>query len=143
MIKLSTIFFAVLVSNISAIAQVKIPVIYDTLKQNFATKLSIRSDIPNVKTNEHSKIQYSDNAITNFYKIYPNPSNEKVNLKVFKSMIISKVEFYNMTGQKIEVPYTLNSNIATVDVHNLISGCYITRVYQSFGIYTLPLIVRH
>lgn len=127
-----------------ATAQAQVLNIGDNSAKKILPQVGTKKIISTNQKKELNKVESnSDNAITYFYKIYPNPSSEKVNLKVPSTMNILKVEFYTILGQKVELVYQINSNIATVDVHYLLPGCYITRVYQSLGVYTLPLIVRH
>ncbi len=82
-----------------------------------------------------------------FLFIYPNPSQIDVHLEVLENREIKKVEIYNLIGRQEYPPYTLQANIASVDVRNLPSGNYITRVTYLYNgninSYSMPLIVQH
>lgn len=79
--------------------------------------------------------------------IFPNPSNNAVHLQLDNLKYVSKVEFYDLLGRSYYPPYTLEGNIATINVKNLPIGTYIVRVgfrnKEYDGTFTLPLIVQH
>ena len=82
-----------------------------------------------------------------FLKIYPNPANELVNLRLLKTQMITSVDFYDLLGIKLSVAYSISDNTAIMNVRTLTNGTYITMVTcTNSGIastYTLPLIVQH
>ena len=84
---------------------------------------------------------------TDFFQIYPNPSLDQVRLQLWVTNTVRQVEFYDLMGKRFFPPYDLNSNIATVNLHNVPAGAYISRITFSYkdyvGAFTLPLIVQH
>lgn len=73
------------------------------------------------------------NSTQNFYKIYPNPTNNIVNVELKtqdqkpnpNAVIIS--ELYNMMGE-LKRNVTITNNIATIDVSGLPRGIYLLKI---------------
>src|SRR5205823_3048650 len=99
----------------------------------------------NVESKNNSFFQ--SHAPFPIFKIYPNPSSDKVSLQLFDQQTASGVQFYDMMGKQFEPSSSFEGNIATVYVKSLADGVYMTRVtftYQNYtGSYTLPLVVQH
>lgn len=56
-------------------------------------------------------------------KLFPNPANETLN--IVSTSPISKVQLFNMLGQKV----LERTNTNTLNVSNLVSGIYIAKIY--------------
>ena len=81
------------------------------------------------------------------FNIYPNPSNDVVQLELYYTQTAKKVLFYDMLGREYTPPYQLSENTATVNVKTLPPGAYVVKLEYSYntyiGSYTLPLLVLH
>ena len=89
----------------------------------------------------------SNNSPYREFNIFPNPSNDIVNLQLYSLQTAKKVLFYDMLGREYTPPYQLSENTATVNVKSLPPGAYVVKLEYSYntyiGSYTLPLLVLH
>lgn len=90
-------------------------------------------DVYIIKVNENGLITWTHNfpEIKNEILIYPNPGNDKVNIKTRNSTL--KIEFYNSNGQKI-IGRVINNQKITLNTSNLISGVYFYRIFNKNNI---------
>jgi len=70
---------------------------------------------------------------------YPNPSTGEVRIDISSSLIPQKLDFFDALGNRCYPQYTLENNIALVNVQSLASGIYMVKV----GSQTTPFIVQH
>ncbi len=65
---------------------------------------------------------------TNFIKIYPNPTNNYLNIEAINSLIISTVEVFNLAGQKMIEFNNKERQFTQIEVGHLQAGLYICKV---------------
>ena len=73
--------------------------------------------------------------------IFPNPANDVVTIQV-SNEIISKLEWYNVSGKLVNAVAQLNTNVYTGSISGLESGTYLLQVYAETGIYTARVVIR-
>lgn len=75
-------------------------------------------------------------TLGNSISLYPNPTNNIINLNVANSVSINKLELYNILGKQV-----LNLNNAkTLDLTNLESGVYMLRIVTNKGSITKKVV---
>jgi hypothetical protein len=62
--------------------------------------------------------------------VFPNPSNQSIQVEWFKEEIGGKYQRINMSGQKI-LEADVNAQTTTIDVSNLPSGVYSLKTHYS------------
>jgi hypothetical protein len=67
------------------------------------------------------------------FSFYPNPANETVNITFDNGLKINDIEVFNILGQKIRLPYTVLSSVATLSVAQLSNGMYSIRINTDQG----------
>ena len=77
-----------------------------------------------------------DDNISNLVSVYPNPTNDIVNLSLPTSIVIEKTTLFNLLGKDMGVTITGN----TLDVSDLSIGVYILSVQTSEGTITKRII---
>ena len=88
------------------------------------------------------EIEHSLNYVRQVFKIYPNPSSDKVNLLVGTDKQILSIRLHSILGKEHIPPYTLTkSNEAVVDLQNVPSGMYLVKLQNQYRTYTLPMVV--
>jgi hypothetical protein len=88
------------------------------------------------------KIEHSLDYVRQVFKIYPNPSNEKVNLLVGADKKILSIRLYDILGKEYIPSYTLTkTNEAVVDLQSIPSGVYLVKLQNQYQYYTLPMVV--
>ncbi len=93
--------------------------------------------------NEQPKSVEKGEAQTFFYMwLYPIPAINEVQINFLKKGTMQDVEFFDVMGRKVSVPFTMNDNTATATVKDIPSGYYIVRAKLSGTYYARPLIVR-
>ena len=73
----------------------------------------------------------NNDLITPTVNLYPNPSNELINIS-FGEDRLSKLELFDITG-KLLFKKELNSNTYTLNITNYSSGTYIVKVYNQYN----------
>jgi len=71
--------------------------------------------------------------------IYPNPTNDIININLSKDIIINSVELYDITGKQIIVE---TNNLKSIDLSKLKIGVYIIRIQTEFGIVSKKIIKK-
>ncbi|WP_298518727.1 T9SS type A sorting domain-containing protein [uncultured Kordia sp.] len=67
-------------------------------------------------------------SFKDYFTMYPNPTREKLYLKLKQDLTISSFTIYNMFGQKVKtIPYK-NTELTSIDVTDLKSGQYFIRI---------------
>jgi len=61
--------------------------------------------------------------------VYPNPTNDVVNISLDKGQLLSKIELFTMTGRLI-FTMELNSATYTLNISDYPSGAYLARVFN-------------
>lgn len=62
------------------------------------------------------------------FKIFPNPTKDKLNIKLISKLTFSKVEIYNLIGERV-----LESNKEALNISNLPKGVYVLKLYTKEG----------
>ncbi len=75
------------------------------------------------------------NQITNIthLKVYPNPANNQLSISLPESTNSTKIEIYDMLGNKVIEQKTNATPLANIDVANLSEGNYFLRVIDANG----------
>jgi len=81
---------------------------------------------------------------TSSMKVYPNPADAQFTCITNDSTGATlQPQVYNVLGQKINVPYTINQNIIQFNTAALAAGMYVVRVIWGNQIYSARVIVQH
>lgn len=72
---------------------------------------------------------------------YPNPAKEKAFVNLQNAETINSLELLNLSGQKVEFDYTLNGNIADLQLANVNNGMYILKINAANKVYTSKFMV--
>ena len=79
-------------------------------------------------------ISINQNKTTeNVVKIFPNPTNDFLNIETLNNVKISSIEIFNMQG-KLVLSERITNDQNKVDVRDLNVGVYIVRIYTDRGI---------
>lgn len=81
----------------------------------------------------------NDDFKANSLKVYPNPTKDWLNISF--DALVSKVEIYNLLGQKV-LEANFNSNDASVDMSALNAGTYTAKVYSDELVKTVKVIKK-
>lgn len=81
-----------------------------------------------------------EDANGNNIKLYPNPANSTVSISAPNIIAISLTD---ISGKKIDLPYTISNDISTFDVSVLSTGVYFCEVETEKGKTTHKLLVQH
>ena len=73
----------------------------------------------------------SEVSLNNEITIYPNPTNNIINLSYPEYLQINKIELYNNLGQLI---HRENSAVKKISLHGNAQGVYFVKIYSSDGI---------
>ncbi|MEH6535885.1 MAG: T9SS type A sorting domain-containing protein [Psychroserpens sp.] len=71
--------------------------------------------------------------------LYPNPASQIVNIKPNDGIIISSVDLYNISGQKIRIELSSNNSL---NVSSLADGIYLLNIFSDNGSVTKRLIIK-
>jgi hypothetical protein len=92
--------------------------------------------------NEQPLSVKDDNAETNSAMwLFPSPAKDEVNINFVKEGVIQDIEFFDIMGRKVTVPFAINGNSATATLRDIPSGYYMVRAKLSGQYYARPLIV--
>ncbi|MDR1847141.1 MAG: T9SS type A sorting domain-containing protein [Bacteroidales bacterium] len=93
-------------------------------------------ELSGMQTNALSYIDNENSAIVN---LYPNPAESY--LEVISSTNISKVEIFNIIGQKV---FETNASTSTISINieNLKGGNYIMKIYDDGGVTTKKVVIK-
>lgn len=75
-------------------------------------------------------------------RIYPNPATYGVYVEAGSSDIIERVELYNILGQRISVPCTMEGFKACMQVHGVAQGMYVVKVYTAQNVYNQNISIK-
>ena len=85
----------------------------------------------------------SENMFTNNVKVYPNPTNSKININLKQGVNIKDLYFIDLNGKKLEPKeYFRNKNTLEINVSNLDIGIYILQVESDREINKVKIIVE-
>lgn len=101
--------------------------------QNYKLKIELRNSTGGYLTGQfpNTEINFTPNLSTsnfenNIFNIYPNPTNDFLNIKGIENTPISQVIIMDMLGKKVLATSQLDSN--KIDVSNLKSGIYLMTI---------------
>lgn len=73
-------------------------------------------------------------SFSDFFKLYPNPSERLLHLEIENNIVVEKLEIYNTQGKRIDLnDYQINS---TIDVSSFPSGVYFLKIHTPKGIFS-------
>ncbi len=84
----------------------------------------------------------NDIALSEAFKIYPNPATERTIFIESNTVIIEQIALFNLTGQQILVQNNPQKNNNQIILDNLPSGFYVLRINSEKGIISKKLIVN-
>ena len=94
----------------------------------------MRSNLLNLGVLSNNEFDISDKVT-----IYPNPTNDIINLSYPDYLQINKIELYNNLGQLINRG---NSSVNKISLEGSAQGVYFVKIYSSEGIINKRLIKR-
>jgi beta-glucanase (GH16 family) len=71
--------------------------------------------------------------------LFPNPTTDKLNLKIQDNLIGSQITIYSILGQELN-SYILNTEETNLDVSHYQNGIYLLKIYTNSGIQTYKII---
>jgi len=80
--------------------------------------------------------------IYNYPKVYPNPASEKFTISFAEKIDYGVLIFYNLLGEKILEENISQSSHKEINLQNISSGIYFTKVFDGKNIYCNKLIVE-
>jgi hypothetical protein len=80
-------------------------------------------------------LSITDNELENNIKVYPNPTNNILNIELANSLELRNIEITTITGQKV-----LESTASTIDVSGFQDGIYFIKIVSDKGILTQKFI---
>jgi Leucine-rich repeat (LRR) protein len=107
------------------------------LGNTFSNTASIYFDynfpiVTNTATTTITALSKQDFVFSHYFKLYPNPVNDVLNITTKETITISSVSIYNTLGQLVVVIPNAQ-NIKTIDVSNLSSGNYFIKINSDKG----------
>ncbi|GEP52575.1 hypothetical protein FNO01nite_32470 [Flavobacterium noncentrifugens] len=108
-----------------------------TSGDSFSNKAEIYFDynfpiLTNTATTTIAALAITDFKFSDYFKLYPNPANDVLNIQLKKEVKISSVSIYNTLGQLILIN-TNFSRSGSIDVSALKSGNYFIKVNSDQG----------
>jgi hypothetical protein len=76
-------------------------------------------------------------------RIYPNPANMDANVELPHLESGSRIEIYNILGNRVKMLTQINNDFVKIDVHDLPAGSYILRLTNSSTSISQPFLVEH
>lgn len=76
----------------------------------------------------------------NKIKIYPNPSNSSINIKIPKNLIISKIILTDLQGRLVKQKYFLSNDNMNLNIQDISQGTYILQIFTNKGIINKQII---
>lgn len=114
--------------------EIVVEITYDDAVETFVDTLYFGFVNSTVGVNELYKDQLS---------VYPNPSNDVVNVSLNNANAISQVLVFDMVGRQQMVDVYANGNAAQLDVAGLSAGLYLLRIEDGNGNYTFYKIQKN
>ena len=84
-------------------------------------------------------LSVKDEAFSNYFSLYPNPASSFINIQS-KEVEVTKVEIYNLTGQRVLEQKGLVKN--GVDVSGLSKGIYVLKLSSADNQFSRKIIVE-
>ena len=84
-------------------------------------------------------VEVDENNIDNVIKIYPNPTNGKIN--ICSSTKINEIKVYNIYGSTV-LNTKVNSKIFVEDFEKCIPGLYIVKVETESGVFSKQIVIK-
>jgi hypothetical protein len=88
--------------------------------------------VTNTATTTIAALKNQDFEFSNYFRLYPNPVQDVLNIDVKETIAISSVNIYNTLGQLVVVVPNVQ-NTKTIDVSNLPSGNYFIKINTNKG----------
>lgn len=80
---------------------------------------------------EYTPLNLADiDELENLVSIFPNPANEILNIS-FPTGLISEISLYNLAGLRCNVENSLQGNVSSLNISDLIPGVYIVKFSNS------------
>ncbi len=85
---------------------------------------------------KESDLSVDQNELNNLVSIYPNPTTHYLNLELDENLILSSVNFYDITGRLVKEVQSYD----TIDLSNLQSGIFLIEIDTDQGIVTKKIL---
>lgn len=102
------------------------PIYLDVELINGSTTDTVRFEMFKWSTNV-SKIEVKEDVT-----LFPNPAKDKLNISYPKSLNVKSIAIYNLVGKQLK-SYKVNSNNVKIDIEQIPSGIYFTRLIDNTG----------
>jgi len=73
-------------------------------------------------------------------KVYPNPATSSLNIEILQDA--SKLEIYNVMGEKIQSYNQLNTGIMNINTANMAAGVYFINLHTNSGVQTMKFLKK-
>ncbi|CAM3887211.1 MULTISPECIES: FG-GAP-like repeat-containing protein [Flavobacterium] len=91
--------------------------------------------------NESTTLSLHDNELNNEWSLYPNPTNNQINIQVKKGLVIQKIAIYDLTGRLVKAQNIKdNLEIIRIDSSLLSAATYTIKVITDKGVLTKKMI---
>lgn len=91
--------------------------------------------------NKSTTLSLNDNELNNEWSIYPNPTNNQINIQVKNGIAIQKIAIYDLTGRLVKAQNIKdNLEIIRIDSSQLSAATYTIKVITDKGVLTKKLI---
>jgi hypothetical protein len=82
--------------------------------------------------------------VNNEIRVFPNPANDKLTCLIANTTGgVMQPQVYNLIGQRIDVPYTINQGTIEFSTQALSSGMYVVRVVSGNQTVCVKVIIAH
>ena len=76
-------------------------------------------------------------------KLYPNPTNGRLNIQLENSLYVDKLDVYNITGKHVfTMAIGSETDIISIDLSERVKGLYLVRLHSKVGIITKKIILE-
>lgn len=96
---------------------------YSITKNNVANLFYIKTAYSNLSSNIYTK---------NDFILFPNPVSNELNILINNELMIENISVFDLTGKLIK---SVNGNVNSIDMSDLMSGNYFVRIITNDGIY--------
>lgn len=82
-----------------------------------------------------------ENALNNNFSVYPNPARELVNVIALDNETITNINFFDISGNKLNTMNNIENNKGLLNISNLSSGIYFIEITTNKGTATKKIII--
>jgi len=85
-------------------------------------------------TNSECSLSVDEHFLSENISIFPNPANDKINIKNASSINLQKAVIYDVRGSVVSsIDFNQSSSLKTINVSSLTSGVYFINIYSDRG----------